>query len=124
MIMNKNSDRNITIGFAKKLAEFRKAKGITQEELAKKIGASQRMVAYYENPANKYIPADLLPKIVKVLKVSTDELLGIKDLKHQLDPEHAALWRRLKKITSLPKKDQKALLQVLDSLLKRTVANK
>jgi len=29
-----------------------------------------------------------------------------------------------KKITSLPKKDQKALLQVLDSLLKRTVANK
>jgi hypothetical protein len=34
------------------------------------------------------------------------------------DPQQAALWRRLKKIESLPKKDQKALLHYLDALVK------
>ena len=116
--MAKNPKLN-GVQFGKRLAELRKARGVTQRELAKKIGASQRRIAYYEDPNNKYIPADLLPAILKVLKVSADELLGIKDAKHQLDPDHAALWRKLKKITNLPRKDQKALLQVLDSLLKQ-----
>jgi len=110
------------VRFAEKLAECRKARGLTQEELAKRVGTSQRMIAYYEDISNKYIPPDLLPTLVKVLKVSADELLGIKDISHQLDPEQAALWRRLKKITTLSKKDQKALLQVLDSLLKKNGA--
>jgi len=33
--------------------------------------------------------------------------------KARRDPQHAALWRRLKKIETLPKQDQKALLHYL-----------
>jgi hypothetical protein len=38
------------------------------------------------------------------------------------EPQHAALWRRLKKIESLPKRDQKALLHYLDALVQKNVA--
>jgi len=61
-------------------------------------------------------PAHLIEPLAKALKVSSDELLGLKRIKQQLNPEHAALWRRLKKIETLPKKDQKALLHYLDAL--------
>ncbi len=60
--------------------------------------------------------------LAKALKVSTDELLGIKAVKQQRDPQHAALWRRLKKIESLPKRDQKALLHYLDAIVQKNVA--
>jgi transcriptional regulator with XRE-family HTH domain len=73
----KNPKFEIGKVFGKKLAEFRKAKGLTQKELAKKIGTSQRMIAYYEGNSC-YVPLNLLPAITKALKVSTDELFGIK----------------------------------------------
>lgn len=63
-------------------------------------------------------------ELAKTLKVSADELLGMKDIKEQLNPDNAALWRRLKKIEHLPQKDQKALLHYLDALLKKNGNNK
>jgi hypothetical protein len=62
--------------------------------------------------------------IAKALNVSLEELLGVKTVKQQRDPQHAALWRRLKKIESLPKKDQKALLHYLDALSKKNGSHK
>jgi len=43
-------------------------------------------------------------------------------LKLQSDTQHAALWRRLKKIKSLLKKGRKALLLYLDALMQKNVA--
>jgi len=68
---------------------------------------------------HSYPPAHLIEPLAKVLKITTDELLGLKSLKQQRDPEHAALWRRLKKVETLPKKDQKALLHYLDALVSK-----
>jgi len=53
-----------------------------------------------------------------------EELLGVKAIKQQRDPQHAALWRRLKKIETLPKQDQKALLHYLDALVKKNGSGK
>jgi transcriptional regulator with XRE-family HTH domain len=102
--------------FGKRLAELRKAAGLTQKQLGEKVGVSNRVIYYYEGETT-YPPAHLIAPLAKELKVSTDELLGIKRIKQQLDPQHAALWRRLKKIETLPKRDQKALLHYLDALV-------
>jgi len=59
-----------------RLAELRKAAGLTQVELAEAIGTSQRMVAYYESTGD-YPLARLLRHLSQALGVSTDELLGI-----------------------------------------------
>jgi transcriptional regulator with XRE-family HTH domain len=109
---------NLENNFGNRLARLRKISGLTQQELGEKIGVSKRVIAYYEGETS-YPPAHLIEPLAKVLKISTDELLGLKSLKQQRDPEHAALWRRLKKVETLPKKDQKALLHYLDALVSK-----
>ena len=79
------------------------------------------VIAYYEGEMH-YPPAHLIEPLAKALKISTDEHLGIKAVKQQRDPQHAALWQRLKKIESLPKRDQKALLHYLDALVQKNVS--
>ena len=107
-------------GFGKRLSVLRKARGFTQTELAKKIGVTRRIIVYYESES-KYPPTHLIIPIAKVLKVSIEELLGLK--KSQLsETNHAALWRRLKKAESLSKRDQKTLLRILDGLLAKNMA--
>ncbi|MBI5806324.1 hypothetical protein HZA73_09785 [candidate division TA06 bacterium] len=77
------------------------------------------VIAYYEIET-KHPPAHLLEPLAKALKVSVEELLGIKAVKDKRDPQQAALWRRLRKAEELPKGDKKALLHYLDALVKRT----
>lgn len=102
--------------FGKKLAQFRKVKGVTQQELADKIGVSRRVIAYYEGETN-FPPTHLLIPIAKALRVSVDELLGLKK-QDVSDSNHAALWRKLKKAEELPKKDRKAVVNYIELLLK------
>ena len=64
------------VHFGTRLAELRKAAGLTQVELAEAIGTSQRMVAYYESTED-YPLARLLRELSRALGVSADELLGL-----------------------------------------------
>lgn len=86
-------------------------------QLADKTGISARMIAYYETeegspPVQKIVP------FVKALKVSADELLGIKEFKHPFDSEeHTALWRKLRRAALLSTRDQQGLIHYLNSML-------
>ena len=103
--------------FGKRIATIRKAKGLTQLELAAKIGASRRVIAYYECQSS-HVPANLLLPIAKALKISVDALVGLK--KEEIkSTDHAALWRRLKKAEQLPRKDQKAVCHYIEALLSK-----
>jgi transcriptional regulator with XRE-family HTH domain len=102
--------------FGKMLAELRRGKGFTQVELAKSIGVSQRMLAYYERHA-KRPPLEKLHSIANVLGISADELLGIKPVKKQPGaPKDAYLQRKLQQVTQLPKDDQKVIVTMIDAL--------
>ena len=109
--------------FGTRLAALRKERGLTQAQLGELVGVSYRVIAYYEGETS-YPPAHLMEPLAKALKVSTDELLGIRELKRERNPENAALWRRLRKIEALPKKDQKALLHYLDALVQKNEPTK
>jgi transcriptional regulator with XRE-family HTH domain len=105
--------------FGDKLARIRKAAGFTQRELARELGISQRMVAYYEGQT-EHPPTKLLPEIARVLRVSTDELLGLESgaapRKRQPDTR---LLRRLKQIEELPAPVKRQLIQVIDTFIER-----
>lgn len=118
LLMKKKLKLNINGEFGKRLFTLRKARGITQKELAEKIGTSQRMIAYYEGSSN-YIPANFLPYMAKVLKVSVDELLGIKHLKDEFVPKNIRLWKKLRTIENLPPKDQKSVLHYVEALVNK-----
>ncbi len=113
-IMSKNNNKE-TANFGKRLAKIRKQRGMTQEELGKKIGVSQRVIAYYEKET-RFIPAGNLNKIASVLNVSADEILGIKSLSIEAPPNRR-LAKRLRLFEKLPNQDQKAILHYIDALL-------
>jgi transcriptional regulator with XRE-family HTH domain len=109
--------------FGTRLAAQRKERGLTQAQLGELVGVSYRVIAYYEGETS-YPPAHLMEPLAKALKITTDELLGIRELKRERNPENAALWRRLRKIEALPKRDQKALLHYLDALVQKNEPTK
>jgi hypothetical protein len=56
---------------------------------------------------------------LSALNVSTDELLGLKPPKLERprrDPETARQWKRFQRIASLPERDQKAVIRLVNSL--------
>ena len=56
-------------------SEIRKAKGITQIELAKKVGVSRSTVAMWE-AGHRFPTATKLPKIAETLNCTIDDLFN------------------------------------------------
>ena len=108
--------------FGRRLAAARKARGLSQRDLAKRIGISNRMVAYYEAQA-KRPPADKLADIAAVLNVTADELLGTQPLTAQ-QPRNSRLWKRLQVVNKLPPKAQRQAVEYIELLAKATDADK
>lgn len=105
--------------FGERLAAIRKARGLTQVQLAEAAGTTQRAVSYYETEAG-FPPAPAVIQLAKALQISTDELLGVKLPKVERlngDAETRRLWKRFQQITSLPEKDQKAVIRLINSLV-------
>lgn len=102
-------------GFGKRLRTIREQRGLTQIELGEAVGVSNRVIAYYEQDEAQP-PGAMLVDLADALKVSTDELLGVKPLKEKASPKTARLRKRLQKIEQLPPADQRAILKMVDAL--------
>lgn len=59
----------------KEIREARKAKGLSQDQLAKMIGVTQGAVAQWENGLT-HPSFEVLPKLSAALGVTVDELIG------------------------------------------------
>ena len=59
----------------KEIREARKAKGLSQDQLAKMIGVTQGAVAQWENGLT-HPSFEVLPKLAAALGVTVDELIG------------------------------------------------
>ncbi|MBQ8921950.1 MAG: helix-turn-helix transcriptional regulator [Oscillospiraceae bacterium] len=62
--------------FGSKLKELRKQNGMTQQQLAERIGITKSVVSFYELKERSPSP-DVLVKLSYIFHVSTDYLLGI-----------------------------------------------
>jgi transcriptional regulator with XRE-family HTH domain len=105
--------------FGRRLAALRKERGLTQIQLAEAIGSNQRLLSYYENVAD-HPPAAVIAELARVLKVSADELLGLKPLRldrRKEDPEARRLWKKFQQVMRLPEKDRRAVIRLVNSLV-------
>jgi hypothetical protein len=71
---------------------------------------------YYEQDGAQP-PGAMLADLAKKLRVTADELLGLKPVKNKTSPKTARLLKRLQRIELLPPADQRAVLKYLDALL-------
>jgi transcriptional regulator with XRE-family HTH domain len=105
--------------FAKRLREIRKRRGLTQAELAQKLGLQQSMIAQYERGYIRVHAATLIVRLAAALQVTPNELLGTEDIRTEDVLKSRSLLRRLKQVNQLPAADQKALIRFLDALFAR-----
>ncbi|MCD4655029.1 helix-turn-helix domain-containing protein [bacterium] len=103
--------------FGQRLARLRKVAGYSQRDLAKEIGISHRVVAYYEKETNNP-PGTLLPLWAKALNVTTDILLGVEPYR-DIDNKQKdiKLWRQFKQIEKLPKSERHQISKLIDKFL-------
>ena len=107
--------------FGKRLVALHQQRGLTQVQLAKATGMTQRAISYYETEAELPASAALIT-LAKVLEVSADELLGLKQPKpgkaelRTPDPETERLWKRFQRMASLAERDQRAVIRLINSL--------
>jgi transcriptional regulator with XRE-family HTH domain len=107
--------------FGPRLVALRKARGLTQVQLAEAAGTTQRSISYYEND-DGVPPSSVVVVLAQALHVSADELLGLKPPQAAAvvpgddNPETRRLWKRFQVVTQLPEKDQRAVIRLINSL--------
>lgn len=109
-----------------RIRRFRLACGLTQTELGRRVGVTQRVVTYYEVQGLSPSSA-LLLKLAKTLGVTTDELMG-SDPRPRPPQDDAtvslSVWRRIKKLQVLPPNDRKAILKMIDLMASEAAKRK
>lgn len=99
-----------------RLAQLRKAAGLTQVQLAETLGISQQMVASYE-VGRRRIPVSMLPALAQALKVQIDALLGGTAKAQSKRGPASQLQRSIERIGELPKPKQRFVLEMLETVL-------
>jgi len=107
-------DKDLALG--KRVAALRKERGYTQVELADQLGTTQAIVSDYERGKLRPHP-EMIVRLAKALRVSTDEMLGVKPPSQNGAAVSRRVLRRLQAIDGLPKRDQDALFRTIDAFL-------
>ena len=109
----------VTIG--ENIRKYRKAKGLTQTELAEKLGTTQFVITNYERGRNNPTAAKL-PEIAKALDVGLDQLYGLKSEDRKTEEKEVSGKRREAQIQKifreLPPAKQRAVLEHAKGLKK------
>jgi transcriptional regulator with XRE-family HTH domain len=90
---------------------------MTQVEIAEKLGLGQSLVSQYERGELR-LHGTLLAAFATILKVSADQILGLKKVEEDGLLRDRRFLRRVQKIDLLSKRRKQALLKSLDMLLK------
>lgn len=107
--------------FAERLIQLRKAKGLSQYDLADISGVSQRIIAHYETIIRNPSSAVVL-RLAKALKASPDVLMGIKPLKVGEEVSRQTI-RKAKMLDELPAGDRKVVMQMIETLHGKKISN-
>lgn len=95
------------------MVRMRKAKGLSQEELAEAIDSSRVMVGKYER--EEVVPSvEIAKKIADALEVTLDFLVDEKSLA-AVDKK---TLQRMNELEQLPEEDQEHIYYALDNLIK------
>ena len=100
-----------------RVAELRKARDITQVEVAEHLGVSQQTANAYETGYRR-IPVSALPPLARFLGVSLDELVGETTQAKKRGPT-PRLQQQLEQINQLPHAKQRFVIEMLDTVLQQ-----
>ncbi len=96
------------VDFGEKLKALRQEAGLTQKQLADKLGVTKSTVSYYELTL-RYPSTDVIVSLAEAFHVSTDYLLGVEKKQQTID------------VTGLPDEDIEFLEHAASLLRKKNL---
>lgn len=99
-----------------RIAQARRDRGLTQQELAEHLGLAQQTYAHYEMGRVRF-PASILPLLGEILGMTPEELLG-----QALQPKARKgpaprIQQQLERISNLPKTKQFVVMEMLEAFI-------
>ncbi|WP_225444874.1 helix-turn-helix domain-containing protein [Pseudomarimonas arenosa] len=116
-----DDERAFFIELGQRIAQRRKDQGITQMQLAELLGVSQQAMNSFEK-GRRRVPVSSLPAIARAVGATLDELIvddeppAAKAAPKKRGPA-PKIQQQLEQLSRLPKAKQRAVMQVLDSVL-------
>lgn len=110
-------DKAFYTQLGRRIAQARKAAGITQVELAQTRGVAQQTLAHYEGGISRSSVA-LLPRVADSLGTTVEALLA-EELKPAKRGPAPRIQQQLERISQLPKAQQRLVMQMLDGVLQQ-----
>ena len=105
--------------FGKNLANLRKNKGFSQQDLANISGLSKRIIAYFEN-LNKIDTIEKLEKISNALNIPINNLLQFQNTKKNATNIFSNLdtrtLKKIKQLLQLSRQERSIVYKFIDSL--------
>jgi transcriptional regulator with XRE-family HTH domain len=105
-----------------RIKDTRVSRGVQQKALAARLGMGQSVLSRYERGVLR-LPSSLLARIASELRVSSDEILGLKTPKSDATVRDRRFLKRLHAIDTLPERQKDALLTTIDGLLRSVKAS-
>ena len=111
------NDEQFLKDLGERIRELRKARGLTQNELAERLGVTQALIASYES-ARRSVPLRKLCVLTEVLGVSIEEVVGQVAPKQRRKPgPPSQIERKLMELEKLPRSEQQFVMKMLDNAL-------
>lgn len=114
-----STDRAQEIG--QRIAQLRKTRGLTQKDLAARLGVAQSVMSDYERGSLR-LHGELILQLSEILGATPNHLLGLngdEDLDLAPPIKNRRLYRRVQAIDQLPRRDQDALIRTIDAFLSK-----
>lgn len=107
--------------FGKRLYQAREQAGLTQVELADKLGVIQQVVAAWERRDSALKP-EQIKTLSEVLGTSSDYLLGVTNNKKPLRGPSGRVRNVFEEVSHLPRRQQQQIVEVVEALIEKKAA--
>jgi transcriptional regulator with XRE-family HTH domain len=111
-----DDERTFFASLGERVAQLRKARNITQVQLAEALGVSQQTIQSYE-VGRRRIPVSTLRVLAKTLGVSLEELTAEGEHAPRKRGPVSQIQQYLERISQLPRAKQRAVMNVIDAML-------
>ena len=120
-----SDERQFFVAMGERIAQLRKARNLTQAQLAEVLGVAQQTVQGYE-AGSRRIPVSTLPVVADTLAVSLDELFGSRAKAARASGSRRGpvpQWQQhIEAISRLPRSRQQFVADMLRNVLGQTEA--
>jgi len=110
-------DKSFYQQFGRRIAERRKALGLTQTDLAQQLGVAQQTMAHYEGGSAR-IAVAMLPIIARTLSISIEELIGGTAQTRSKRGPASKLQQQFEQASRLPRAKQQFLSNMIATVIK------